>query len=319
MSVGNVGLSSSPLPVVKMRKHCPLILAMLLAVGRPGAAAEDPPQKNDGPQPVAYAKARLLCQLANQKIDESSGLACSRRKDGVFWTHNDSGGGPRIYAFNTKGEDLGTFDVAGAKAQDWEDMASFRVGRKCYLILADVGDNAARRKSCTLYIVEEPVLFRKKPVTVRIKVAMTIQFSYEDGPHDCEAVAVDAKNRMIYLVSKVAGLTCKVYELPISKGRARGSVIARPVATLKVPVTTGMDMSADGTRCVVLTYLSAYEFTRKPGETWKDAFSRRPRTLAMPLRRQGESISYGADGKTLYLTSEKVPTPLWEIPVQEAK
>jgi len=307
------------LPAVKMRRYCPLILALLLAAARPAAPAENPPGNSDAAQPVAYAKARLLCQLANQKINESSGLACSRRKDGVFWTHNDSGGGPRIYAFNTRGEDLGTFDVAGAKAQDWEDMASFRVGRKCYLLLADVGDNAARRKSCTLYIVEEPVLFKKKPVTARVKVAMTIQFRYEDGPRNCESVAVDAKNRMIYLVSKVVGTRCKVYQLPIPRGRGRAPAIARPVATLKIPVATGMDMSSDGRRCVVLTYLSAYEFTRKRGETWKAAFSRRPRTLAMPLRRQGESISYGADGKTLYLTSEKVPTPLWEIPVREAK
>jgi hypothetical protein len=36
----------------------------------------------------------------------------------------------------------------------------------------------------------------------------------------------------------------------------------------------------------------------------------------MPRRRQGESICYGPDGKTLYLTSEQLPTPLWEVPVE---
>ena len=39
------------------------------------------------------------------------------------------------------------------------------------------------------------------------------------------------------------------------------------------------------------------------------------REIGMPLRIQGESICYGPDGKTLYLTSEKLPTPLWEVPV----
>ena len=57
----------------------------------------------------------------------------------------------------------------------------------------------------------------------------------------------------------------------------------------------------------------AFEFTRKPGETWKDAFSRVPRTLAMPVRVQGEAICYGRDGRSLYLTSERRPTPLWEV------
>jgi hypothetical protein len=36
----------------------------------------------------------------------------------------------------------------------------------------------------------------------------------------------------------------------------------------------------------------------------------------MPLRRQGESICYGPDGRSLYLTSEKLPTPLIEIPAR---
>ena len=39
--------------------------------------------------------------------------------------------------------------------------------------------------------------------------------------------------------------------------------------------------------------------------------------IVLPVRVQGEAICYGQDGKTLYLTSEKRPTPLWEVPVKK--
>jgi hypothetical protein len=75
-----------------------------------------------------------------------------------------------------------------------------------------------------------------------------------------------------------------------------------------------MDISADGLRAVVLTYGPAFEYVRAGGEKWSAAFRRPGRKLWMPGRRQGESICYGPDGKTLYLTSEKLPTPLLEVP-----
>ena len=40
---------------------------------------------------------------------------------------------------------------------------------------------------------------------------------------------------------------------------------------------------------------------------------RQPEVVTMPIRRQGESICYAADGHSLYLTSERQPTPLWIV------
>ena len=93
--------------------------------------------------------------------------------------------------------------------------------------------------------------------------------------------------------------------------------IAKAISTLKIPETTAMDISSDGMHAVVLTYGDAYEFVRKKDETWAQAFSREPRRIKMPPRKQGESICYGTDGKTLYLTSEYESQPLWEIPIIE--
>ena len=62
------------------------------------------------------------------------------------------------------------------------------------------------------------------------------------------------------------------------------------------------------------TYGDAYVYSRGADEAWADAFARAPVRVTMPGRRQGESICFGADGQSLFLTSEKLPAPLWELP-----
>ena len=93
--------------------------------------------------------------------------------------------------------------------------------------------------------------------------------------------------------------------------------MARRIARLNHTAVTALDISSDGERAIVLTLLRAYEYRRTPEQTWAEAFEERPRPIVMPERRQGESICYSAEGDSLYLTSEFVPTPLWEVPRAE--
>jgi len=197
------------------------------------------------PKRIDYAPGKQIAVLANKAINESSGLAAGRTVPGVFWTHNDSGDRPRIFAFNAKGDNIATVKINGA-ARDWEDMAAFTKNNKHYLLLADVGDNSRKRKTSTLYIIKK-------------------------------------------------------------------KLVAKPIANLPILWTTAMDISPDGLRAVVLTYGCAYEYARKPGESWKKTFNRKGLVVNVPARKQGESICYGPDGKSLYLTSEKLPTPLFLV------
>lgn len=268
---------------------------------------------------VQYGLGKRLCVLANRSIDESSGLACSRRRNepGLFWTHNDSGDRPRIYAFNSTGKHLGSFRIIGATARDWEDMASYRIGERSYLLLADVGGR--KRKRHSIYIVSEPeVSFSGEPADSNIALVASMSFVYEDGRYDCEAVAVDAAAGNIYLFIKTSSSKAKMYVLPLPQRVSADFQKATVVAKIAIPYATAMDISPDGRRAVISTYSCAYEFIRKGDETWKAAFSRKPRLIAVPLRRQGESICYGPDSRTLYLTSEQLPTPLWEVPPRKA-
>jgi hypothetical protein len=70
---------------------------------------------------------------------------------------------------------------------------------------------------------------------------------------------------------------------------------------------------------MVATYGNLTEYVRAPGESWAAAFGRPGRTIAAPGRKQGESVCFGLDGKTLYLTSEGSPCPLLEIPVASSR
>jgi len=294
--------------VKRVRFRLPAGVSLILVVSLPIAA-----DKARRPGPVRYGKPRRLCTLACRHIDESSGLAPSRRTPGVFWTHNDSGCPPELFAFDRKGRHLGAYTVAGAPNRDWEDLASLTVGKKHFLLVCDTGDNALIRPFASLYLVPEPAVDPNRPTAGgKLRAVRAIHFTYEDGPQDCESVGVDPTTRTIYLVAKRGRRT--VYELPMPSKAGTKRLVARAVARLDIAPAVAMDISGDGLRAVVLTYALAFEYTRAPGEKWAAAFRRGGRRLRMPGRRQGESICYGRDGKTLYLTSEKLPTPLLEVP-----
>jgi len=264
---------------------------------------------------IRYGPGQVVGVLQDERITESSGLACSRVRPGAFWTHNDSGGRARVFAFDGQGRSLGAWLVPGARAVDWEDIASVTIdGRSC-LVIADTGDNQKRRKRVILYVVAEPDL-KARAKDASAKLVRTIPFVYEHGPHDCEAVCVDPADKTVYLITKTVDRPCRVYALkwPSEHGRpATKPLVARAVAQLPLTMVTAMDMAPDGRRAIVLTYLAACEYVRREGETWAAAFARPPRLVPVPLRKQGEAICYGADGKTLYLTSEGKFSPLIEV------
>lgn len=250
---------------------------------------------------------RELGTLQNPEIRESSGLAYGTKGRPVLWTHNDSGDTSRFFAVGLAGEDLGTFTLEGARAVDWEDMASYVSDGRNWLLLADVGDNEERRPDCRLYIVEEP----EAGDSATVSVARTISFVYDDGPRNCEAAAVDSKEQRILLIAKTREPLSGVYSLPLIPDDEK--VTARHIADMRLTGVVAMDISPDGRDVVVLTYGDAFRWRRAEGESWASAFGREPEMLPMPYRKQGESVCYTPDGKKLLLTSEKKPRPLLEV------
>lgn len=251
---------------------------------------------------------------------ESSGLAPSRRGNDRLWLLNDSGSGPDLFLAETGGTYAGTLHIRQAVNVDWEDMDSFLLDGKPYLLIADTGDNAARRDFCEIYIVPEPSF----PVTGQILDAVpawTIRFRYADGPRDCEAVAVDPVAKKILLISKRDNPP-GIYELPLLPGRPHQIHIARKIGTVRVerplnaPIVpfgnqpTGLSLSADGSLAAILTYHSVFLFPRVKGESWEQAFARTPERQTPHRQAQGEAITFSNDGRTIYVLSEGLLPPL---------
>jgi hypothetical protein len=264
---------------------------------------------------TAYQSAIKVAELEHAEILESSGLAASWRHPGRFWTHNDSGGTPCLYAFDAQGRHLGCCRLRGTQPTDWEALGSFAIDGRCYLFVADVGDNLRKRTECQILILREPDSADAEAVP------HVLRFVYEDGPRDCEAVAYDPAARQFLLVEKLLlGLSCRVYQLAWPAASPEPRRVARAIARIPVPFATGMDISADGKRLVVATYGEGYEFVRKPSEDWSQALASKGFSIplpTLPIRRQGEAICYGTDGVTLYLTSEKRPCPLFVLHPQK--
>ena len=74
-----------------------------------------------------------------------------------------------------------------------------------------------------------------------------------------------------------------------------------------------MDISADGRMAAVLTYRSLYLFQREEGETWAEAFQRQPDEIVGPPGVHDEGVTFSQDGKSVYLTTERQPAPIYRL------
>ena len=290
-----------------------LIAAMTLILN---CATERPITKITPAQ--RFGKAVSVGNLANTQINEASGLASSRLYPSVLWVINDGGNDPMLYAVGIDGADLGSFRVEGASNYDWEALASFQLQDTAYLLIADVGDNWEQRQTSSLYVVEEPSIIKTGlSDDTPVSIAWHIRFTYEDGPRDCEAVAVDAAHQRVLLLSK-RSLPPVLYELPLQP--VEDDTIAVAQRLTMVPHfnwPTAMDLSPDALWAVVLTYNSVYLFSRNPNEDWSNAFKKQPQRLHFTQLSQQEAACFGFYGKSVYVTSEKRPAPLIRIDLED--
>jgi len=284
-------------------------LASLLTVACSDAV--EPPEQPARLVPVVIGK------LEDPVIREASGLARSQKAENVLWTINDNGAREWVHAIGPGGKRLGEFDLKKSKNRDWEDLASFVLDEKPYLLVADIGDNDARHKKRTLYVVEEPDVAKK----AKAKVSWHIDFKYPDGPRDAESVAVDIENERVLLLSK-RDIPPVLYELPLrtyddDKLTAKwlGPIRSLPPPTRQdvefAPKTkdwhwqpVGMDISADNLAAVILTYRAVYYYTRQAGQDWFDALNQRPRRVSIGNFRNAEAIAFANERRSVIVTGE---------------
>ncbi len=242
---------------------------------------------------AARAAATVDRTLTDSRIIESSGLARSGWTSGVLWTHNDSGGGPVVYALSAKGATLAAYTVTGASAHDWEGMASARSGSTRYIYVGDIGDNGKKRTTIAVHRVVEPSTLRNGSLT-----PTTWTFRYPDGPHNCETLLVQPGTLRIYLVTKDSAGGA-VYVAPASPSTTGVNVLTKVASA---PVTLSDGAFLDDGRLILRGYERAYLYTKIGGT---------PSVFGLP--EPGESITPGFTAGTVYTGSEGKFSKIWRV------
>lgn len=263
-------------------------------------------------------------------LNEASGMQASYSDPGVFFVHNDDPP-PLLYVIDANGNDLGAVAIEPAKTDDWEDLASVPVDGKRWVVIGNFGDNLARRKYVSLYFTEEPQPDSKGFYSGLQLIQHRIDLTYPDGPRDCESIAYDPIGQRLLMLSK-RDKPAHLYAIDLKTALAESQAELEFLGTitrLRPPTSTdrgiwgnradyisqptGFDISPDGSEAAIITYRSIYRFKRQDGEDWLSALQREPQEVVGPPAPQNEAITYSVDGKHIFVTSERIPTPLFRF------
>jgi hypothetical protein len=234
---------------------------------------------------------------------ELSGLVLSHTQAGVLWAHNDSGDRARVFALRTDGRLMGSLDVPGAEAVDWEDLA---IGPGGDLLIGDIGDNGSARASIDVYRVPEP---RQPAVGGVTAPATRLRLRYPDGPHDAETLLADPRTGELVVITKRLDGRSAIFTTRVPERGVPAQATLRGRGTLGFGfggLATAGDVSADGRTVVVRTYSGFSVWTRRPGTSLAATLRRTPcsgRVSLMP-EGQGEALALTRSGRSFFTVPE---------------
>jgi hypothetical protein len=220
-----------------------------------------------GNEPHAAATFRVG-RITDPAISESSGLVASRKHPGVFWTHNDSGNPPALFAITREGGLIREFPV-DAKNVDWEDIALDDAGR---LYIADLGNNNRKRTEVQVYRVDEPDpraaaatrsttrgTTRSTTRPAPLRVTRTWRLTYPSAPFDCESLFI-WQGKGYVLPKRLSTAPAELYSFDLdSPARVQRLKKVADVPQVRAPVSAA-DISADGKQLAILTLFGPYIF-----------------------------------------------------------
>jgi hypothetical protein len=257
--------------------------------------------------------------IQSDDLVEASGIVESRNNPHVLWAHNDRNNQNRLFAFNTRGEHLGTFWIDGVENRDWEDL-TIGPGPEDgveYLYIADIGDNSSVYDIKYIYRIPEPVVdFNQDPVETSLSGVDTIAFQYPDRLQDAETMMLDPLTKDIYVVSKREFEDIRVYRAPYPQSTTE-TITLEHVATLVLWQVVGGDISPSGLEILLKTYTTMYYWSRTPEQNMWQAFDNDPVILPYVQEMQGEAVCWASDGMGYFTLSEEnlgIPVHLFFYP-----
>jgi hypothetical protein len=260
-----------------------------------------------------------------ESLIEASGIARDPRREDLFWLHNDGGSDALLFGVDTTGTVLVTARIADISNRDMEDVTVGRCGSDWCVYLGDIGDNRSRRSSVRIHVLPLPALpdpehtaGERSRETDTIHQELTAlaswELEYPDGPRDAEGLLVDDSRGELLVISKgrrSAGVVLYSIDLAgFDQGDGEIRTLNR-VGRLAIPVggstsqlVTAADLSPDGTTLAVRSYASLHLLPWSGAALQDTTLVPYSALLLFAFEPQGEGVTWGADGESLYLASE---------------
>jgi hypothetical protein len=277
--------------------------------------------------------AQNLCQtwtetrsgnLDTNFLSEASGMAASTIVENRLYHTNDTWTpSPNFFITDSAGQNLQTVTIKDVsnnpRINDIEDMDVGACGDASCLFIGDIGDNRANRPEINILVIEE---FTEMPSSVPVKQYLRVQ--YPDGPHDAESLAVHPNGDIYVLTKEITSLLgtvpVKLYKLARERWENAGDevltlefvanidlfTLSGTTVNIFSHIATGMDISNDGQRLLILTYGEVFEIavdvSQLDGETISTETPNKQIEVTTLL--QQESISYASEGYSFFYTAE---------------
>jgi hypothetical protein len=256
--------------------------------------------KKAGNAEPPFESVPILYDILPGVIDEASGIGDSFANPGYLWVELDSGNPAALYLLKHDGTHGRAIHLKGATNRDWEDLvvSNGPAQAKKYIYIGEFGDNGLVFGQYSIYRFLEPTA----SVDSVFNFAR-IDFTYPDGPHDAEAMLVDAETKDIYILTKRDQLS-KVYKLAFPQDTINLNT-ASFVMDLPYMGVVSAALSSGENEIMVKTYSSIYYYKKKQGETFEQALKKPYQLLPYQVEAQGEAVCFANNSAGFFTLSEK--------------
>lgn len=273
-----------------------------------------------------------FARIQSRPIDEMSGIVKSRRRDNLYWVHNDSGDTARIFAIDGHGRSVlptyskfsyygdepqpgkqqwPGFEVLYATNVDWEDIAI----DDNYLYIADMGNNGNARRNLAIYVVSEidPTASTRSAVIRKLPVVYPDQDAFPPAQLHFDSEALFVADGKPYVITKHrAGAFffrnrwepgAKLYRLD-TRHDDRANELTLVDTHPDLVAATGADLSPDGRTLAVIAIGGLYLFRDPVDDNWFSTGKQRHVRLDGSVFRQAEAITWETNDR-LVITNEQ--------------
>lgn len=248
--------------------------------------------------------AKPLAEVADDRLNEVSGMIVSRKNPGFLWVHNDSGDEANLYLIDLQAQIVMTVRLAGIEATDWEDMAWRDHQGTSQLIIGDIGDNSGVRPHVSLHIIEEPLYRGEETLVIPHSEITTLTLRYKNGPRDAESLAFNHLSSKAVIVSK-REKRALIYEFSLDENP---QLLLTPTGNIDLRNFTSADINQAG-QLLLKNYNAVFYWAVDSSPVANVIRQHPPVRLPYYAEPQGEAIAWDTLGGYYTLTEHNINAP----------